>query len=166
MPFTGSYVWKVRQKYGHNLLLLPAASVVVERDDGAILLMKRADIGTWAIMGGYAEEGAGFRQTAITELEEEAAIKADEADLIPFATLSDPTEMHISYPNGDEVHPFVHSFIIRKWEKLDQKLDEEEVTDLRFFSLDEITDDLMSSTTRMEINAYREYLRTDEFQSQ
>lgn len=164
MPYTGSYVWKVRQHYGNKLLLLPAASVVVEREDGAILMMKRLDNGLYSIIGGYAEESAGFRKTAITELQEEAAILAKEEDLIPFATLSNPETMSSTYPNGDQVHVFVQSFILRKWQQLDQQLDAAEVESLHFMQLDEITDDMIMSSTREELNAYRAYLETGEQQ--
>lgn len=164
MPFKGSYVWKVRQKYGHNLLLLPAASVIVERDDGAILLMKRVDTGNWSIIGGYAEENAGFRQTALTELAEEAAVSAKDEDLIPYASLSNPQTNTVTYPNGDNVHVFLNSFVVRKWQKLEQPLDEAEVLELGFFKLDELPENI-ERVTQVEINAYKEYLRTGEFQS-
>lgn len=165
MPFKGSHAWKVRQKYGHGLLLLPVASVIVEREDRAILLMKRKSSGLWGTIGGYAEEGDSFRSTAITELREEAAIQANEADLIPFATLSDPKKMRVEYPNGDKVQGFAQLFIIRKWQQLDEPVDAEEVEELQFFQLDEIDPAILHPSIEAGLNAYKAFLRTGEFQS-
>lgn len=164
MPYIGSYVWKVREKFGSGLLLLPAASVVVEREDGAILMMKRTD-GNYSIIGGYAEEGAGFTDTALTELREEAAMEGAKSDLIPFATLSDPLKNTGRYPNGHEVQVFAQCFILRKWQQLNQALDETEVVELLFIQPNEISDDMpMSDVTREELAAYKAYLETGEYQ--
>lgn len=164
MPYIGSYVWKVREKFGNGLLLLPAASVVVEREDGAILMMKRVDNGLYSLIGGYAEEGAGFKNTAIIELQEEAALLANEADLIPFATLSDPQKMTGIYPNGDQVQVFTQSFVLRKWQQLDQDLDIAEVESLEFMQLDEILSKELMPATREELTAYEAYRETGEYQ--
>jgi ADP-ribose pyrophosphatase YjhB (NUDIX family) len=126
--------------------------------------MKRADTGEWAMIGGLAEEGASFHDTAITELYEEAAIKANAADLIPFATLSDPKTNTFMYPNGDHVQIFTHSFIIRKWQQLPHIPDEHEVLKLEFFQLDNLPDNI-SEITKQELKAYKQYLATGEFQS-
>jgi 8-oxo-dGTP diphosphatase len=165
MPYIGSYVWKVRQKFGRGLLLLPAASVIVERGDGAILLMKRADTGLWSIIGGFAEEGMGFLDTALAELEEEAGLRAYRDDLIPFAVLSDPEKMRTAFANGDEVQIFTQSFVVRHWQKLDQIIDKEEVAELQFMQLSEIADDTLHSITREEIAAYKAYLKTGDIQT-
>lgn len=166
MPYIGSHVWKVRQAYGNKLLLLPGALVIVERDDSSILLMRRVDTGKWSTISGYAEEGAGFRQTAITELREEAGITANEQDLIPFATLSDPAYMAGTYPNGDQVQVFAHGFVIRTWQHIpNAEIDKSEVHELKFFKLDEAPYDRMDKVTKFELELYRVYLQTGEFQS-
>jgi ADP-ribose pyrophosphatase YjhB (NUDIX family) len=166
MPYVGSYVWKVRQKFGPGLLLLPAASVIVAREDGAVLLMKRVDTGLWSIIGGFAEEGLGFVDTALAELEEEAGLRATKSDLTPFAVLSHPKKMRITFANGDEVQVFTQCFVVRHWQELDQIIDEEEVAELKFMQLDEITDDMLHSITREEIAAYKAYLETGDIQTQ
>lgn len=159
MPYAGSYVWKVRQKYGSGLLLLPGVFVVVEREDGEILLFERADTKKWAMIAGWAEEGAGFRDTAITELREEAAIAGDGADLVPFAALT----TSLTYPNGDLTQGYVLCFIIRKWRQLAQKPDAHEVLKLSFFHPDRLPRGTDGSTKQV-VDAYKRYLDTKELQ--
>lgn len=163
MPFKGSYVWKVRQKWGHDLLLLAASGIIIENEAGEILLMRRKDNGLWATIGGYCEEGCSFAETAIRELEEEAGLAAKEEDLIPIASVSNPKTNVFSYPNGDKVQVFGHIFLIKKWQKLDQALDEDEVLEIKFFNLDNIPNE-MSAASKNEIAAYKAYLETSEFQ--
>lgn len=163
MPYVGSYVWKVRQKYGSGLLLLPAAGVIPEREDGAILLIQRTDTGKWATIGGYAEEGTGFLETAVTELREEGALAAETADLIPYASLSDPKIRSTVYSNGDKVQVFSQYFIVRKWQQLQETPDRSEVLKLRFFSLDNLPENI-DPVNKQEIEAYKRYLATGEFQ--
>lgn len=79
MGYIGSHIWKLRQKIGHDLLLCPGSSVVVQRQDGAILLMQRPNK-KWALIGGLPEEGQGFVATALRELKEESGIIANADD--------------------------------------------------------------------------------------
>jgi len=45
MAFADSYLGQLRELIGNRLVLMPGARVVIERDDGRILLQKRTDIG-------------------------------------------------------------------------------------------------------------------------
>jgi 8-oxo-dGTP pyrophosphatase MutT (NUDIX family) len=89
MPYTGSYLWKLRQAVGSELVLMPGAMVALRRDDGAILLTQRADDGHWCLPAGAAEPGGSFARTAIEELREETGVEVAEEDLVPFGCLSE-----------------------------------------------------------------------------
>ena len=39
----------IRAKIGHDYVLLPAVAAVVQRVDGKVLLMRRADNGEWSL---------------------------------------------------------------------------------------------------------------------
>src|SRR6476620_9020386 len=106
MSFEGSSLWRVRQKVGHDLLLWPGATVLVEDADGRILLGLRRDNGEWAMPGGGAEEGGSFAVTALDELLEEVGLEADAGDLVAFACVSEVADHLIPYPNGDLTHYF------------------------------------------------------------
>jgi 8-oxo-dGTP pyrophosphatase MutT (NUDIX family) len=115
VPFEGSYLWRLRQKVGSDLVLIPGAMVFLVRDDGAILFTRRADNGMWCLPAGGAEEGSSFARTATTELREETGVVVDPADLVAFACLSE-AELHtITYPGGDVSHCFAMLFLVRSW---------------------------------------------------
>ena len=82
MTFEGSSLWKVRRKVGTNLVLWPGATVLVQGEDGRVLLGLRGDTRDWAMPGGGAEEGSSFAGTAVTELREETGLIAEPADLV------------------------------------------------------------------------------------
>lgn len=115
MAFTGSYLWRLRQEVGSELVLMPGAMVVPQRADGRVLLTKRGDSGEWCLPAGAAEEGGSFAQTAIDELAEEAGIAVTAQDLIPFGCLSAAETHTIHYPNGDVTHCFAMCFLVREW---------------------------------------------------
>jgi 8-oxo-dGTP pyrophosphatase MutT (NUDIX family) len=115
MPFEGSYLWRLRQKVGSDLVLMPGAMLFLLRADGAILFTRRADNGRWCFPSGGAEDGSSFGATAITELREETGVAVDPADLEGFACFSDPDLHTITYPNGDVTHCFAMLFLARRW---------------------------------------------------
>lgn len=115
MPFEGSYLWRLRQKVGSDLVLIPGAMVFLIDDDGAVLFTRRTDNDTWCLPAGGAEEDSNFALTAVTELREETGVVVDPADLIGFGTLSE-AELHtVHYPGGDVSHNFAMLFMSRRW---------------------------------------------------
>jgi 8-oxo-dGTP pyrophosphatase MutT (NUDIX family) len=131
MAFADSYLGRLRQAVGSELVLMPGAMVVLRHADGRVLFTQRADDGTWCFPAGAAEPGGSFAQTAVEELREEAGVEVAEADLIPFATLSE-AELHtIDYPNGDRTHCFAVCFLAERW-RGEPRADEEETTAIHF----------------------------------
>jgi 8-oxo-dGTP pyrophosphatase MutT (NUDIX family) len=131
LPFEGSYLWRLRQKVGSDLVLMPGAAVAVQREDGRILFGRRSDNGVWSLPGGAAEVGGSFARTAIDELREETGLVVAPADLIPIACFSDAARHTIHYPNGDLAHYFSMCFLVRRWDG-EPRADGEEMVDLRF----------------------------------
>jgi hypothetical protein len=37
LPFEGSYLWHLRQKVGHDLVLMPGTADAAQREDGRVL---------------------------------------------------------------------------------------------------------------------------------
>ncbi len=77
MPFEGSYLWRLRQKVGPELVLMPGAMLFLVRDEGAVLFTRRVDNGMWCLPAGGAEVGGSFGRTAIDELREETGVEGD-----------------------------------------------------------------------------------------
>jgi len=132
MAFRDSYLWRLRQAVGNDLVLMPGAMVALQREDGGVLLTRRADDGTWCLPAGAAEPGGSFARTAVDELAEETGVEVVESDLIPFGCLSDAEAHTIHYPNGDVTHCFALLFLARAW-RGDPQPDGQESTEAGFF---------------------------------
>jgi 8-oxo-dGTP pyrophosphatase MutT (NUDIX family) len=115
MAYAGSYLWRLRQVIGNDLVLMPGAMLALLDADGRVLFTRRADDGSWCLPAGAAEPGGSFARTALAELSEETGLKVAEKDLIPFGCLSE-AELHtIRYPNGDVTHCFALCFLAERW---------------------------------------------------
>jgi 8-oxo-dGTP pyrophosphatase MutT (NUDIX family) len=136
--------------------------VALQRDDGQVLLTKRADDGTWCLPAGAAEIGGSFAQTAIDELAEETGVDVSKDDLIPFASLSEADEHTIHYPNGDVTHCFAICFLAKRW-RGDPRPDRDESTEVRFASLNAVPEPIHRPTARA-LELLRTYLDTGRFQ--
>lgn len=147
MSFEGSYLWRLRQKVGHDLVLTPGAAVAAQRPDGKVLFARRGDDDTWCLPGGAAEEGGSFARTAVDELREEAGLEIEASDLIPAACFSDAERHTLHYPNGDVAHYFSLLFLVRRWDGEPQP-DGEETVDLRFADPTDLPQPFEASTAR------------------
>ena len=67
-------VWVLLKEVARHLLRRPVVGVamVAVRDDGCVLFIRRADLGTWALPGGTLEWGETLRTAVERELREEA----------------------------------------------------------------------------------------------
>ncbi len=162
MAYQGSYLWRLRQAVGSDLVLMPGAMVAVLRDDGRVLLTRRADDGTWCLPAGAAEPGGSFARTAVDELAEETGLRVAERDLVPFGSLSEAEAHTIRYPNGDLTHCFALCFLARAW-RGEPRPDREESTELRFAELDAPPEPLHPPTAQA-LELLRAHLRSGSFQ--
>jgi ADP-ribose pyrophosphatase YjhB (NUDIX family) len=162
LSFEGSYLWRLRQKIGHALVLTPGAAVAAQRADGQVLFARRGDDGSWCLPGGAAEEGGSFARTAIAELREETGLRVEAADLIPAACFSDAERHTLHYPNGDVAHYFSLLFLARRWEG-EPTPDGEETTELRFAEPTALPEPFEPSTARA-VELLLGYLRSGVFQ--
>jgi 8-oxo-dGTP pyrophosphatase MutT (NUDIX family) len=113
--FADTHLGRLRAKVGTDLILTPGAMLVIQRDDGAVLLTRRGDNGTWCNPAGAAEEGGSFAATAVAETAEEAGIAVAPEDLVAFGSLSEADLHIVRYPSGDVVHCFALLFLARRW---------------------------------------------------
>lgn len=111
--FADSYLGRLRQLIGSRPVLMPGARVIVERADGAVLLIRRGDNRLWGWPSGSAEMGQDIATTARQELLEETGLSA--AELVPVGYSSDPEKDRIEYPNGDVLHAFAMIFHVTDW---------------------------------------------------
>ena len=100
--FSDSYLGKLRNKIGHDLVHVPGSGILIENFDGKILLQKRSDLGIWDMPGGSPENGENVVEQAVRETYEETGLRA--INPVPFGFASHPETQIIHYPNGDVCH--------------------------------------------------------------
>ena len=123
------YIMGLRKIVGHRTLLQVGASVIVEDEQGRVLLQKRTDNHCWGYPGGSTELDERVEDAAPRELLEETGLTANNLEL--FGVFSGP-ELHYTYPNGDEVSNIDVVFLCRDYTGT-RSCQEEESEALRFF---------------------------------
>jgi len=128
----------LRKYVGHAPLLQCAASIIIENENGEILLGRRTDNHQWGYSGGSIELDETVEECAKRELFEEMGLIADE---IEFFMINSGPKAHYIYPNGDEVYNVEIVYVCKKYHG-EIKRQEDEMEELRFFSIDKIPDDI------------------------
>lgn len=163
MGYVGSYIWSLRKQVGSRLLLVPGAQVLLVDGAGHGLFQRRRDNRVWELPAGSCEEDGGFADTAVRELAEETGLRVREADLVPFASLSDPGIHTLAYPNGDRVHCFALCFTARRWSG-ELRPEAAEVTAAAFFDL-KAPPQPLHPPTAVVLRLYEEFISTGRFQA-
>lgn len=167
-----SYIIKLRNslkdEFRHMPLFQNGSAIIVENENGEILLEERVDRNLWCIPGGLQELGETFEQVAIRELKEETGLDVKIENLILVNAVSGETRKN-SYPNGDIVYNNTILFLVNKYSgKLDCNYSEltdnnnnnfilqKESKNLKFFKVDELPENLMDKDLITEYIKYRE----------
>lgn len=138
------YIKELRGLIGCRPIIHGAGSVIIENEQGRILLGKRTDNHLWGYAGGGMELGESTEECARRELREEMGLEADELEL--FMVNSGP-ESHMVYPDGNEVYYVEVIYRCRKYHG-ELRRQPEEIEDLRFFAPGEITLEMISPPIR------------------
>lgn len=141
---------------------MPGAMVVLQREDGRVLITRRTESREWCLPAGAAEEGGSFAATGLAEVTEEVGIELATQDLIPYGSLSAAETHTIKYPNGDLTHCFALLFVVRAWDG-SPRPDGEEVDEVAFIELDDLPEPMMAPA-REALRLFGEYLISGQFQ--
>jgi ADP-ribose pyrophosphatase YjhB (NUDIX family) len=71
--------------------------VAIIEHDGALLVERRSDTGTWGLLGGGLEANETLVEAVAREVREESGLEVRSTEF--FGTFSDPTRI-VSYPEG------------------------------------------------------------------
>ncbi|WP_223254484.1 NUDIX hydrolase [Bacillus sp. HNG] len=123
---------------GNRLFILVGSTIIVKDHEDKILLQHRSDTHEWGLPGGAMDPGESLEETAKRELFEETGLVAKKYKHID--TLSGK-ELYFKYPNGDEVYNVIALFIASEISG-ELKANDGESLDLRFFSTEEIPNNL------------------------
>lgn len=132
------YIMDLRKEVGHRTLLQVGASVIVEDNEGRVLLQLRTDNHCWGYAGGSVDLDEVVEEAAKRELFEETGLVAEKLEL--FGVYSGP-ETHYIYPNGDEVSNVDLVFLCKEYSGI-LKCQEDEVSELRFFRAEEMPENI------------------------
>jgi 8-oxo-dGTP diphosphatase len=126
------YLSALRQRVGHDLVVVPGVAGIVLDGHGRVLLQRRSDSGEWGLPGGMVDPGESPARTVVREVHEETGLLVRPERL---AGVVGPH--HVVYPNSDVVEvtssAFVCSVVGGRLEPLDG-----ESSELRFVALDEM----------------------------
>ena len=133
-----NYIMDLRRIVGHRPLLQCAASIIIENDQGEVLLGRRTDNLKWGYSGGSIELGETVEECARRELSEEMGLTAQELE---FFMINSGEETHYIYPNGDEVYNVEIVYLCHDWQGIPRP-QEEEFSELQFFAVQDIPEDI------------------------
>lgn len=125
------WVKDIREKIGHQLIIINSAGGWIENDRGELLLQKRsATEEHWGFPGGIVELGESAEETAIREITEETGLLTTAAELIGVYS-----KYFLGYENGDQCQTYTVFF---KMNVVGGQLtiDHDETHALRYFALD------------------------------
>lgn len=112
MPYKGSYMWRLRQRVGHEKVIMPGVCAIITDHQGQVLLEHRRDFGVWALPGGACELGESVLEALQREVQEETGLHVEAAE---FMGLYTGPRYDVTYPNGDQVQNFTATFLVSRW---------------------------------------------------
>ena len=133
MP-TSPYISGIRERIGHDLLLLPAVTAVIRRGD-RFLLCRRVDSSEWGLVGGGVEPGEDPKDAVRREVREELGVTADIDGLVGAYGGKD---LLVRYVNGDVVSYVTTAFLCTIPDDSPLIFADGELTETGWFAIDEI----------------------------
>lgn len=128
------YIQNIRQKIGHELVMLVGAAAIIINQQGEVLLQRRSDNGNWGVIGGAVEPGEEPAEAVIREAWEEAGVHVIPERIV--GVYGGP-DYRFTYPNGDEVSIVSITFLCRIISG-EPHINDDESLELRFFSPDNL----------------------------
>ncbi len=142
-------------RISHIPFIQTGAAIIIENNNGEILLQERTDRNKWGLPGGCQDLGEDLRETAVREAYEETGLKFDPNKLILIDTLSGNSRKN-SYPNGDIVYNNTSLYLARVSNiDVNNLKGDSETKRLEFFKTDEVPENLMDVDL---IKSYISYL--------
>ena len=125
---TQDYIKTLRQKVGHEPIILNFAGGILVNDQNEILLQKRSDFDAWGLPGGALEFGESAQEVCVREFLEETGLKVRTKSLLGVST-----NFIQRYPNQDVAQAVTIEFVVELVEKTSKEVSSETL-DLKYFS--------------------------------
>jgi ADP-ribose pyrophosphatase YjhB (NUDIX family) len=137
------YFRELRRKVGKQKILVPGTGAIVLNERGEVLLMLRADDGTWGLPGGFMDLGETVCESLRRELREELGLESRDEEL--FAIYSGP-EFETKHENGEETAGITNLFVVRHYDGTPRN--SEESRELRFVKPTDLPEPMNGSSLR------------------
>lgn len=126
------YIKNLRQKIGHEPLILNFAGGILANNKNEILLQKRSDFNEWGLPGGALEFGESAEEACVREFLEETGLKVKVKSFLGVST-----NFIQHYPNHDIAQAVTIEFIVELVEKSTKEISSETL-ELKYFSKDKL----------------------------
>jgi 8-oxo-dGTP pyrophosphatase MutT (NUDIX family) len=137
------YVRRLRERVGHDLLLLASVAVLVWDEQGRLLLVREAQTGLWQTIGGAVEPDESPAQAAIREAGEEAGLVVQ---LTGIRGVAGGPGFRMTYPNGDLVS-YVSTIFDARVRSGEPRPDQEETIDVAWFATVQLANTALTEFT-------------------
>lgn len=144
------YVKYIRGRVGHDPINLTGVNVLIINKDNEVLLQRRGTFPyKWGLVGGITELGEALEDTAIREVKEETGLHIKDLNLL--GTTSGES-CYIDFPNGDKAYFITVGYFTKNFTGT-LRIDGLETKELKFFSYEELPDN-MPNSHRIMLNKY------------
>lgn len=125
------YISWIRQRVGHDPIILNASAALIINDAGEILCLRRGDRAeeVWGLPGGMLEVGESAEEAMLREVREETGLEVAVERFLGVYT----KDRMDTYPNGDTAHVILFVFVCRATGG-QLRADGTEAAELRYFS--------------------------------
>lgn len=137
---------------GNPVVVQTGASIIVEDEQGRILMQQRSDDGTWSYPGGRIEIDETVEDGARREVREECGLEVGKLRLLGVFS---GKELNHVYPNGNEVCGIDIVYISSDYTGSLQCADGE-AKHMGFYPIDQLPQPI-STMNAIQIQAYLEY---------
>jgi len=128
------YVLRLRDRIGHDLLVMPSVTVLLFDEQDRVLLVRHSDRDVWVAPGGMVEPDEDPEETARREMREETGV---DVDLVSILGVFGGPEFRVTYRNGDQVG-YVMTVFEARMAGGEPTPDLDETLDVGFFTRDQV----------------------------